>query len=180
MSTVVFGALKDYPGIKVLVWFLKNPEKKIYVRALARELNLNPTTVSKYLKTFYRRGFLSFERKGRLDEYTLNNSNVIVRELKKLFIVDAISGSGLLDCGFTHVILFGSCARGEYNEKSDIDIVVIGEGSIPLEVLSKIYEITGMEVNIHRFSFEEWLELLDKPFGKRIMDEKMVLKGEMI
>ena len=173
----MLNALLSYPGIKVIVWFLKNPESRIYVRALAKELGLNPATVSKYLKLFHSRGILLLERKGKLYEYYLNNSSALTRELKRLFIIDAINECGLLALDFVSVVLFGSCAKGTYTERSDVDILVIGENDVPFDVLKKIHQITGMEVNIHRFSLEEWLETREKPFGKRVREEGIILRG---
>ena len=85
------------------------------------------------------------------------------------------------------VILYGSYARGDYSELSDIDIMIIT--SIANDMLnatrSEIYEsVSNLDIeygtitSIHiqnKEIFDKWVDVL--PFYKNIKDEGRVLHG---
>ena len=53
------------------------------------------------------------------------------------------------------VILFGSCAKGEYNKDSDIDIFVQGEGSLDLSKFKLKHKVNIFyEHDINKLSVE--------------------------
>ena len=63
----------------------------------------------------------------------------------------------------TSIILFGSFAKGENDENSDVDIVVISLGDDkPTEELA---EILGRDVNLLNFTPAEWSEQGEKNRG---------------
>ena len=74
------------------------------------------------------------------------------------------------------VYLFGSYARGEANESSDIDLVVVGrEDFKPLDVFAiaeELHENSGKPVDVY-----EIREIKkDSPFYRQIMAESVTLQ----
>lgn len=83
----------------------------------------------------------------------------------------------------TKVILFGSIARGEYNEYSDIDLLVVtNDGDKKLE--SEIFDLStdlmlkyGPYLSVKVYSEDRFSKLakLETPFMKNIQSEGKVL-----
>jgi len=102
---------------KILERIVFNPTKKIAVRELASVSGASPASVSLFLRTLEREGFV---KKG-----VLNLENPEVRALRMLFNVEKIhpiyeklrKKYGILGMG-----IYGSWARGENIEESDLDV----------------------------------------------------------
>lgn len=66
------------------------------------------------------------------------------------------------------ILLFGSVARGEIHEWSDLDLVVVAESGLPFldrtkEVIKRVRPKVGMDVLV--YTPQEWEQLLrDSPF----------------
>lgn len=88
---------------------------------------------------------------------------------------------------FTKIILYGSYARGDYSENSDIDIMVLTTltDSEIERVESKIYDLAfdflmdyGVDISVvikNENQFNYWLGAL--PFYNNVQREGMVLNG---
>ena len=116
---------------KILEPFLKNIRKEFHVRELARIMKKSPTNISKYLKKYEKKGIIKSERKLNHLFFRANTQNIEFKHLKLFYNVKIIYDSGLIDFlikEFNHpeaIILFGSFARAEDIESSDIDICMI-------------------------------------------------------
>ena len=129
--------------LKILAPFLENPYTKFHIRELARMLKLNPMTIRKYLEKMSRENILKTEKdKGKVKNYWANMENVLFKEYKKFYSITKIIDSGLLDFLneeflYPTIILFGSAAKGEDFEKSDLDVFILSN--------------TKKEVDLERF-----------------------------
>ncbi len=105
-------------------------------RALARELNISPTTANKFLKELVRDGIIVAKNAGRSYLYEINKDSYTVKTILKPFFEKeekAFSGilseikKSLLRTGvkIVSMAIFGSVARKEDVSKSDIDLLVI-------------------------------------------------------
>ena len=76
------------------------------------------------------------------------------------------------------VYLYGSVARGEIHEGSDIDLVVVGDFKERLfERIGKVIELTDLPIEPLVYTEEEWHELKSEnnPFVDKILKEGVKL-----
>ncbi|MBI4331795.1 MAG: nucleotidyltransferase domain-containing protein [Chloroflexi bacterium] len=95
--------------------------------------------------------------------YRMNRASPIYEDLKRIFLKTESLGdflskelSGL--GGLTYALIYGSFARGEEKEKSDIDLLIIGD--VPEEkvvgMISDVERQIGREVNYILWSTTEF------------------------
>lgn len=149
--------LRDNATVKVLEWFSRNPSTKIYVNELSRTAQLSNASCSRILKLLEAKGFLEREEMGRAHYYRMKD-NFATRETKRFFLILRLHESGLIEYlssmgpSLTNLVLYGSCATGEFDENSDIDILAITNSRIMQDIepfqefLEKRIEITSMNI----------------------------------
>ncbi|MCX8030272.1 MAG: nucleotidyltransferase domain-containing protein [Thermodesulfovibrionales bacterium] len=78
-------------------------------------------------------------------------------------------------------ILYGSTARGDFKDWSDIDILIISDDLPidPMERLDFLYDFSEGLIEPKGFTIEEFRAIIDKPFGKLLNEEGIVLKDEL-
>ncbi len=103
---------------KILNLFFKDPEKKLYLREIARVLGQEPGYFQKAINNLVTEGVLRDERKANLRYFELNKEYPLYDELKKIIsktlgleakikeIINSLSG---IDYAF----IFGSIARNK-------------------------------------------------------------------
>ena len=114
-------------------------------------------------------------------QFSLDNSFLITKHLKILRIVSDIVYSGLLDeivekASATSVILYGTCANGKYDEKSDVDLLIIANAKKTFILENTIKK----EVNYQIYTPAQWREKAkkDKVFYDNVVINSIVLHGE--
>ncbi len=136
------------------------PTRRFHVREISRLIESSAPAVSKALKILENEEFVSI-KKGFLHEILANRTEKFIVE-KKLSNLKKIQDSGLWDylkkeIPLTTIVLFGSYARGEDTEKSDIDIAVLGkEQTLNLKKYSeKLNRPINLEfINLRKISKE--------------------------
>ena len=115
-------------SFKLLSVFLFKSDAQIHQNEVVRMSGLSKNTVMKLLSLFTREGMLIESRKGNLKLFSLAEGHPVVKQLKILInvselnvILKRFTGKGF------EAYLFGSAARGEDTEKSDIDLLIIGK-----------------------------------------------------
>ncbi|HOH04257.1 MAG: Nucleotidyltransferase domain protein [Candidatus Diapherotrites archaeon ADurb.Bin253] len=104
--------------------------EKLSQREIAQSLKVSPTAIAKSLKKLLDINFARIEKTKTINFISLNRDKPLVIELKRAENLKNIYLSGLSDylgenlAGST-IILFGSYARGEDTNTSDIDIAII-------------------------------------------------------
>ena len=119
-----------FKELDTLSEIFNKPYEEFGVREFARETKISPTTASKYLEQFFKKGILK-KRKERI--YTLYKANLESRaytDLKTYYSITKLRESGLikkLHEEFLNptIILFGSTANGLDDKNSDIDLCII-------------------------------------------------------
>jgi len=130
---------------KILRFFIEEPEKEFHVRQLSKLLKKSPTTISKYLKEFEKKGFLKSDRKLNHLLFKSYTESEKFKKLKLNYNLDTLQESGLIDYlvkQFNHpaaIVLFGSFAKAENILKSDIDLLIIS----PLKKNIKLEKFEG-------------------------------------
>ncbi len=177
--------MQEMKLLKVAEFFLINPYKEVYLRELAKELKISPSAAKKYSEMLIREGLILDERKANLRYLKANESNLFYKHLKISYNLKQLLKSGLVEfikenvANVTSIILFGSLAKGENDDKSDIDITVIGKEK-RLD-LSKFEDKLDREITIHFFKWSEWNEKTNKdnPFYYEVINYGISLYGEL-
>lgn len=114
---------------KLLELFMEEPNKDFSVRGIARRLKLSHATVISHIKELNKLELIRKKKETLYPTYYANSENEKLKLYKRNSIAFSIKESGLIEYIKDNVlpssiILFGSCAKGIYTEKSDIDIFV--------------------------------------------------------
>lgn len=138
-------------GYKILELFIEKPNKDFSARGIARILKLNHATVLKYTKDLLRLGLIKKKEETLYPTYYANTENSKYKFYKKNQIVFKIKESRLIEyiqkqTFASVIILFGSCAKGVFTEKSDIDIFAEAKES-KLEI-KKYEKELGRKINL--------------------------------
>ena len=164
-----------------LRYFFEEPNRWFHVREMARALNLNPTTASKYLNKLHKENVLirKYERRHLL--FKANSENPAYKDAKVHHNVKLIRESGLieyLDKELHYpdaIAIFGSYAKGENDGNSDIDLFVLGNAKkdLNLEMFEK-----KLKARIQLFvkSKEEFIELQkeNKNLANSILNGRLI------
>jgi len=110
-------------------FFFLNPTIKIRVRQIEKKLALPLPSVIRYCKELKKEGILTIAETGGVVFYTADRASEHYLLEKKLFNIRQVHVSGLIDylkvsLNNPVIILFGSYAKGEDIETSDIDIFI--------------------------------------------------------
>lgn len=116
----------------VFAEFAKNPTKSFQIREVSRQINLATTSVKLHLDELEKEGLLKKEKVGVYLAYKSNFENENFRYYKKIYNILSLKESGLIkelekQTTPDAIILFGSYAKGEDTENSDIDILLIAK-----------------------------------------------------
>jgi len=111
-------------------YFINEPEKEFHVRELAKLVKKSPTTVSKYLKQLEKENVLLSEERLNHLFFKANTEHDSFKDKKMFYNLQRIRKSGLIEYisqvyNPETIILFGSFAKAENIERSDIDLLVI-------------------------------------------------------
>ncbi len=113
----------------IIEYFFLNPTAKLRVREIERTLKLPLPSVIRYCKELEKEGILSNIKTGSISLYTANKMGEKYLLEKKLFNIKRLYESGIIEylkieISNPAIILFGSFARGEDTEGSDIDLYI--------------------------------------------------------
>lgn len=109
--------------------FFVNPTAKLRVRQIERELKLSLPSVIRYCKELEKEEILSIVKIGDVIFYTANRSSDEYLLEKRLYNIKQIYQSGFIaylkkELSNPPIIVFGSYAKGEDIEESDIDLYI--------------------------------------------------------
>jgi len=116
---------------QILEIFIKEPEREFHVREIAKLLKKSPTTISKYLKTYESKKFLTLNKRLNHLLFKANLDSQKFKQLKLNYNLNTLQDSKLINYlieEFNHpeaIILFGSFSKAEDNKNSDIDLLII-------------------------------------------------------
>jgi len=123
------------PSMKLLAFFLENPSQRLFGAEVAKATKLSAGAVHKHLAGLEKEGLLVSSSKGRMKFFEFNRGNPAARHLKIAYTLSSPPMQALA-CSAgavenVEVFLYGSAARGEDDEKSDWDILVLHTGERP-------------------------------------------------
>ena len=167
----------------MLAYFFENPREEVYLRELARRLKRNPATVMRATNLLVRENLLT-KRIERNATYFRANLSPKFKEMKKAYTVSKIFDAGVADlikeksAGLTSVSLYGSAARGEDDQESDYDFLVIaskcGVGA------SEISERLGREASLQVYDAAGWKRVSreNRAFYLDVISSSIAIYGE--
>ena len=174
---------------KVLGYFFDHPYAEVYVRELARKLEISPSFLKKLVDVLVREELLVEEFRGRMRILRANVENVSFRYTKVAYTVWKIEKSGLLKFlkkevpALYCIILYGSAAKGLDSAESDIDLLVIG-GKRNDKILKDISLFEGKinrKIQLIWMSWGEWKKVYKEntPFYREVITYGLPLYGEL-
>src|SRR3989344_2446546 len=124
--------LQKYNRYRVLKVFIDNPTESFRLRELSRLVKIAPVSVGNYLKEFEKLGLIKRYEKRGVPFYQALRDNIKFIRYKKISVIYELYESGLIDYLWEKlnpeaIVLYGSHAKGEAIEDSDIDLFIVGK-----------------------------------------------------
>ena len=169
--------------LKILSEFTSDYSKKIYGGEIARKLKMNQKTVSNTLNSLEAENIVKYNVEGKNKYYFLNKLNIQIADIlkivelgKKNLLFEKYSKFKELFLELEKrtrgiIALFGSYAKFISNEKSDLDVFVMG-GMKNVEDLEDRYNI---KINVVKSTKEKFNK--SDIFIKEVLNNHIILKG---
>lgn len=114
---------------KIREYFLLNPTARLWVRQIERDLKVPLPSVVRYTKELEKEKILKSVVAPGITLYSADRTSANFLLEKRLYNLRSLFSSGLVDFLIPElsnptIVLFGSYARGEDVEKSDIDLYI--------------------------------------------------------
>lgn len=114
---------------KIKEYFFVNPTAKLRVRQIEREVIIPLPSAIRYAKELEKEGILQSTIIAGIKLYSADRTSKQFLLEKKLYNIKSLFSSGLVEflvneCNNPNIALFGSYARGEDVEDSDIDLYI--------------------------------------------------------
>jgi predicted nucleotidyltransferase len=184
-GSILFGSTRQ----AILALTFLRPDESFYLREIVRRTGCGTGSVQRELKLLTGSGIL---RRDRHRFYQANPNSPIYEPLKQIVIRTIGIGDRLR--GALHpvadqiavALIFGSFSRGEQNERSDVDVLVITtDDQLTSDQVNTLLrhdqEQLGREINPFVLTTAEWQLKWStgNPFVRRILDgEKVYLIGD--
>ena len=136
--------IQNYSRYRIVQEFFDSPTKQFHLRELSRRTKLAQPSVMNHVKALVKEGFISKEKTGLYPTYRALRDTDLFKTHKKADIFLRLFESGLVDtiydaCVPDCIVLFGSAAKGDDIETSDIDLFVQApQKKIALEPYEKL------------------------------------------
>jgi len=176
----LFELLGNKAVIEILEFFFKNPTQKFSQIKIRKKIKLAKATATKWLDKITKENLILVEKQGPTKFYELNRENNLIKQLKILHNLSYLNEVRNLAQKFnSESYLYGSSARGEDVEESDIDILIIGKVKKE-EIIKEIEKLSSKikkEIKTEIFSDVEWSQMArkDPAFYERVEKDKIKL-----
>lgn len=166
--------------------FFSNPQKKYYIRELAKIIHASAGNTQKELIKFEQDEILTSQKIGNLKFYSLNQAHPLYPELEKI-VTKTIGIQSELQTnlkslkGIKFAFIFGSYIKGDFKADSDIDLFIIGKVNEDdlIQKIKKSENSLQREINFHLAKPKDFLDnLLSKSFYQEIIKKNTLLIGQ--
>lgn len=168
---------------KILDYYFINPTASHYINELAGILDLDPKNTHRKLEELEQAGLLQSEFRGKQRYFFINKKSPLLKEYQTILFHTAgwqqqLSQELKKLPGLKQAIIFGSVASGKMDEKSDIDLLLIGSHSVlaATKVIAKLQKTIGREINAVQMSSQEFStkQRINNEFIMHILKNKKI------
>jgi len=159
----------------------------LHLREIARRAGVSSSEAKRELDILASVGVLRAEKKGNLSLFYLEEACPFLQELKGIYsktegvFAQLKKALGKLK-GIEYAFVFGSFARGEYGEKSDVDLMIVGTPNMnELNArIMRVEEDVSREINYSVYSPEEFHRkaTISGFLSEIISNNKVIIFGE--
>ena len=167
--------------LHILFYFFSHPSTQKTHTQLQKITSVSKATLTHWLHFLVQNRFLNQQNIGRNKLYSLNKEFLFIKQLKIIYNLEQLQFFiPYAQKQSLEIFLFGSAARGENNEKSDIDILIIGNTTkekIYQQLTSPIKNLKN-PLRIQLFTPIEWSKIsqTDRAFYERVEKDKILLQ----
>ena len=188
-------ALSSKTRIRVLKIFHKFPGRVFSLSDIAKIIGQSNGAVYPALAGLTEAGILKSSKVGKTTAYRLNVENPLSRKVMEIFTAENEMlrkaanefAAKMPKVGVSSIIVFGSVARGEPKEKSDIDLLIVYKGDrsdVELKANALVEKYLESDVYVSPVFYSE-KEIKDmavryNSFITRIESEGIVLYGKKL
>ncbi|MCX6668759.1 MAG: nucleotidyltransferase domain-containing protein [Methanothrix sp.] len=169
-------------GFKVIEFFLMHPSSEIHLTELARKLDISPGSAKTYCDELLRNDLILETNRANLRLFRLNREDFAVKEMIRAYHIILLKKLGIDDIAENCISLaiYGSFASGNMDERSDLDILVVGEEKDAdrdrvLELEGKL----GREIQLTVLPYFRWEKMKKEgdKFVESILRNHVLVKG---
>jgi len=176
LSSLIFSEYRK----RILGLLLLNPESSYHVRELARLTDTAAGTLHKELSKLTAGGILQSKKVGNQVHYSANVQCPIFNELASILrktsgLVDVLANAlSIVENQIKFAFVFGSIARGEQQENSDVDVMIVGDLGFgdAVQCLHSAQSTLQREINPVVYSVDE--------FNRRIKNDDSFIKEVLV
>lgn len=174
---------RKFVGFTIFEYFLSHPNEKTYLKELAKKLDVSPRSIKIYCDGFEKDGIITREIRGNVHLFSLNNDAFTVREMKRAYVCLLLRELGIENIAenSTSLAIYGTYASGMYDQRSDIDLLVLGEEmDVKRDYIVKIMKKMDREIQLTVISPMKWEKMKQNrdPFVESILRKHILIKGE--
>lgn len=160
ISSLLFGKTRR----AILSLLYGHPEESYYLRQIVRIVGFGLGAVQREVKLLTDAGIIRRRTSGHQVYFQANTDSPVFKELKSLITKTVGIGDTLhtalssFNDRIRVALVYGSVARGEENQRSDIDLLVIGDITFTevVKALRSAQETLGREINPTVYPEEEF------------------------
>lgn len=164
----------------ILQEFYKEKNSSIHLREICRRTNLHEVSTSRFLKKLEEEKIISHTSEGNLKKYYFvkNNKSFFIFECFDMLKFDELPDLRRNAINLfiqtlkekpIFAILFGSTAKNNFQESSDIDLLIVSNNKISVSNAKKeVHALTNITINTIQISFPDFFREL------RLKEDKVV------
>jgi len=165
MTSKIDKLMGSKTRVTLLSKLMMDPHRRYYIRELSKILNIPYGMLYREVKNLVSLGIITVEKKGKISLLSVNTDLPYFEELRGLMIKTAGLGDMIRDAlsgfvGIRYALIYGSFASGEETERSDVDLLAVGDIDEEdlLMSMSGVEKSVGREVNYILWSEDEFLK----------------------
>jgi hypothetical protein len=172
-------------SMKIMQYFFSNPYEQIHLRELSRKTTISIYSTKIIVDNLVNQKILTEKRQGNQRYVKPNMENQFFKQLKIAFSIKKIQDSQILQYieeiipAISSITLYGSTAQGTDDEKSDIDLFIIGQKN-KIDI-SKYEKKINKEINLLIMKWSQWRQHAnqDRSFYREIIKDGIALFGDI-